>query len=95
MRARYCAYVMANANYLIRTWHPSTRPASLPGLGAPGEKWLGLKIIAHDVPAPDRQTVEFVARYRQGGAKAIRLHEKSTFVLEQGSWFYLDGRQSP
>ncbi len=95
MRSRYSAYTMADADYLLRTWHPSTRPASLPGLGAAGEKWLGLKVVAHEVLAPDRQAVEFVARYRQGGAKAVRMHETSTFVREQGRWFYLDGLHLP
>lgn len=95
MRSRYCAYTRADADYLLRTWHPTTRPVKLPGLGAPGEKWLGLKIIAHEALSPDRQVVEFVARYRHGGARAVRLHEKSNFVREQGNWFYLDGRQLP
>ncbi len=93
MRSRYCAYVLADEDYLLRTWSPATRPASLAGLGATGEKWLGLKILSHEVLGPDRQTVEFVARFRRGGGSATRLHEKSTFVREQGCWFYLDGTQ--
>jgi len=34
--------------------------------------------------------VEFVARYRVGG-RAVRLHERSRFVNEQGRWLYVDG----
>ena len=36
--------------------------------------------------------VEFVARYRQGGGRAGRLHESSRFVREAGRWYYLDGQ---
>jgi len=44
---------------------------------------------------PDRDTVEFVARFKVGG-RAHRLHELSRFVREPGPdgaprWFYLDG----
>jgi len=31
-----------------------------------------------------------VARYRIGGGKAGRLHERSRFVREDGRWYYLD-----
>ena len=34
--------------------------------------------------------VEFVARFRVGG-KAVRQHERSRFVREDGRWFYVDG----
>ena len=29
MRSRYSAFALGLAPYLLRTWHPSTRPASL------------------------------------------------------------------
>jgi SEC-C motif-containing protein len=35
--------------------------------------------------------VEFVARYRIGGASATKLHERSRFVREDERWFYLNG----
>ena len=45
MRSRYVAYAMGAEDYLLRTWHPSTRPASL-GLSVAGAvQWLGLKIL--------------------------------------------------
>lgn len=88
MRSRYCAYVLARADYLLATWHTSTRPQSL-HLDIAGLKWLELKIIrAHN----DTQTgvVEFVARLKVNG-KAQRLHEVSQFVNENGCWLYVDG----
>ena len=92
MRSRYVAYAMGAEDYLLRTWHSSTRPESL-GLSAAGTvRWLGLKILDHEAggPADDTGVVEFVARYKPAG-RAERLHERSRFVREQGQWFYLDG----
>lgn len=35
--------------------------------------------------------VEFVARYKVGGAPAVRMHEVSRFVRVDGRWLYVDG----
>lgn len=89
MRSRYSAYVLKLEAYLLATWHPSTRPATLE-LAADNAKWLGLEVKRHVQESADRATVEFVARYKIGG-RAHRLHEISRFVREEGRWFYLDG----
>ncbi len=88
MRSRYVAYVRQRADYLLRTWHPSTRPAVL-DLSEPVQ-WLGLQVLHVGAGGPlDQQgTVEFVARYKVNG-RAHRLHEISRFVRENGQWFYL------
>ena len=90
MRSRYCAYVLGNADYLLASWHPSTRPEAL-DLDEPGLKWLGLDVKRCWNDATDRAGVEFVARYRVGGGKAGRLHERSRFLREEGRWYYFDG----
>jgi SEC-C motif-containing protein len=90
MRSRYSAFVLARADYLLATWHSSTRPASL-DFDA-GAKWLGLEVREHKTTRADAAEVEFVARYRVAGA-AVRLHERSRFVCEDGRWFYVDGDQ--
>ena len=54
---------------------------------------LGLDVKRH-VAEGDTPLVEFVARYRQGGGRAGRLHETSRFVRERQSWSYLVGRVS-
>ena len=88
MRSRYTAFVLGRAGYLLATWHASRRPGSLdPDEGA---KWLGLEVRSHRATAEDRAEVEFVARWRVGG-RAVRLHERSSFVREQGRWYYVDG----
>lgn len=89
MRSRYTAFVQDRLDYLRRTWHPDTRPATLEP-NPPGLKWLGLRIVAHALQDADHATVEFVARYRLAG-RATRLHEISRFVRQDGNWLYLDG----
>ena len=91
MRSRYSAYVLADADYLLATWHASTRPATLDFSDAAQTRWLGLDVKRHQALTADTARVEFVARYRIGGGKAQRLHECSEFVREDGRWFYLRG----
>jgi len=89
MRSRYSAYVLDRRDYLLSTWHPATRPASLPA-NEPGLKWLGLELRLCEMQDDDHGTVEFVARSKLGG-RAHRLHETSRFVRQDGRWFYVDG----
>jgi SEC-C motif domain protein len=90
MRSRYSAFVLERADYLLATWHSSTRPASM-DFDA-GAKWLGLEVREHKTTGAGTAEVEFVARYRLDG-RAVRLHERSRFVREDGRWFYVDGDQ--
>lgn len=89
MRSRYAAFVLRNETYLLATWHVSTRPKKV--LFDDLQKWLGLKIVQTEVTGAATAQVEFIARYRIGGASAARLHERSRFVKESGRWYYLDG----
>ena len=89
MRSRYSAFVLDRRDYLLRSWHASTRPAELEA-PPPGLRWLGLEVRAHRVQDADHATVEFAARSKLAG-RAMRLHETSRFVREGGRWFYLDG----
>ena len=90
MRSRYSAYALGLADYLLATWHPTTRPASLEFNDDPPLRWLGLEVKRH-VPEGDTAVVEFVARHRQGGGRAGRLYETSRFVRERQLWLYVDG----
>jgi SEC-C motif-containing protein len=90
MRSRYSAFVHNRAEYLLATWHSSTRPASL-DLDA-SAKWLGLEVREHQVTGADTAEVEFVARYRVQG-RAVRMQERSRFVRDDDRWFYVDGDQ--
>lgn len=89
MRSRYSAFVLDKLDYLLETWHPTTRPASLEP-NPLAMKWLGLAIKQARDQDADHATVEFVARSRLAG-RASRMHEVSRFVREAGRWYYLDG----
>ncbi len=90
MRSRYSAYVLRREDYLLASWHASTRPAPpLFDESADSTKWLGLEVRAAQHNA-DTAMVEFVARCRIDG-RGQRLHEVSRFVCEDGRWFYVDG----
>ena len=89
MRSRYAAFALRLEPYLLESWHPRTRPSSI--AFDPHQKWLGLKILDAASTGADAAEVEFIARFRIGGASAARLHERSRFVREGGRWFYVDG----
>ena len=90
MRSRYSAYTLLREDYLLATWHASTRPSQLNLEEQAKLKWLGLQVKRHEKQDADHATVEFVARSREFGI-GHRLHEVSRFVREDGRWFYVDG----
>ncbi len=100
MRSRYVAYALQREDYLLATWHISTRPLSLQEVNEIATEWLGLEVkkpVAHLAKAenlnnPNKANVEFIARFKIGSGRAERLHEISKFVQEDGRWFYVDGK---
>ena len=87
MRSRYSAYILKNENYLLQSWHSSTRPESL-DLTHDSTQWKKLKIIS-----TDKKDIFFVAYFTQNTLnkeKIYALTEVSHFVKE-GGWFYLNG----
>ena len=66
MRSRYAAYTLGTPDYLLSTWHESTRPAEL--LLDTTLHWYGLDIIDHSRGGifDTTGTVEFRAHYRHG-----------------------------
>ncbi len=90
MRSRFSAFAVGDVDYLLATWHPSTRPRSL-DLEA-GVEWLRLEVLETHAGTPDDDSgeVEFAAHYwttadRQRGLQ----RERSTFRREGGQWFYV------
>lgn len=90
MRSRFSAYVVGDGAYLIRTWHPRTRPPEL-DVDLDAASYL-LEIVATSAGGPDDDDglVDFVA---QLGSEVIR--ERSTFVRRAGRWMYVDGVLNP
>ncbi|MYW20420.1 hypothetical protein GT045_18510 [Streptomyces sp. SID486] len=86
MRSRYSAFVTGDAGYLLRTWHPRTRPGRLDL--DPRMRWTGLEILdtADGSAFHATGTVTFRASYRGGS-----LHERSRFERVEGAWVYVDG----
>ncbi len=89
MRSRYVAYTLGNADYLLRTWHPSTRPAALHDLAL--TQWQGLQVIRTKAgSATDKKgIVEFQAHYIVHRTSKV-MHETSRFIKENGQWFYVE-----
>lgn len=83
MRSRYSAFALGDADYLLRTWHPRTRPEEL--RLDPELVWLSLQIVA-----AVGDDVEFIARYRGPQGRGFQ-RERSRFARHGGRWFYLDG----
>jgi len=90
MRSRYTAYTLLREEYLLLTWHHSTRPSALGLAEDRSTKWLGLEVKRHEQQDENHAIVEFVARYKVNG-RAYRLHEISRFSHEDGCWFYVAG----
>ncbi len=90
MRSRFSAFALGEEAYLLRTWHPSTRPDHLE-LDAQ-LRWYRLDVTSTSRGGPfdDAGTVEFTAYYRSPEGAGTQ-HEVSRFVREGGAWSYLDG----
>lgn len=88
MRSRFSAFAVGDAAYLLSTWHPSTRPATLE-LDA-SMRWYRLDILCTERGGPlDRDgVVAFDARYRSPDGHGVQ-HEVSAFRRDRGRWFYV------
>jgi len=81
MRSRYCAYTLGKSDYLLNTWHESTRPDVLE-LQDDKTRWSGLTIVSAAPIAEDATKIN---------GKAGKLHERSRFVKQGSRWYYVDG----
>ncbi len=95
MRSRYTAFALGEVQYILSTWHKSTRPQRLE-LDQSTE-WVGLNVLRASVEKGSTAYVEFIAYFRylaeNGQFEDGQMQEKSCFVREAGIWFYKDGEQ--
>jgi SEC-C motif-containing protein len=90
MRSRYSAFVVLDTAYLLRTWHPDTRPAALE-LDR-DTRWRRLDILGtfRGGPLDSEGTVEFAAHFTHDGGRGVQ-REKSRFLRVDRRWYYVDG----
>lgn len=87
MRSRFTAFVLQLEDYLLASWHPSTRPAELNLESA--SDWVALHILSSSEQGTSGQ-VDFKAIYRLASGWGY-LQEVSEFAQEGGWWYYLKG----
>jgi len=95
MRSRYTAYSKKDFDYIVQTWHTSTRPAHLAALLAQDSlstEWQGLTIIDTygSTASSDEAFVVFFARFNHN-QRPDWIYETSRFVRENNRWYYIDG----
>lgn len=91
MRSRYTAFTLANNQYLMDSWAQKTRPQEI---HAEDEdiQWLHLEVGRCEKGSKDDKDgfVTFIASFLSSG-HLCRLHERSSFIKDDGLWYYLDG----
>ena len=99
MRSRYTAYALGDWDYIVRTWHPRTRPddpstssGHRSGVAAPDPHltWTGLEIEGAGLDDDSHGWVAFRASYRTPSGDGV-LAEHSRFEVRAGRWTYVDG----
>lgn len=91
MRSRYAAFTVGDEAYLLRSWHPSTRPDEL--RLDPGHRWVGLEVRDTQAGGPqdEQGVVTYAARSRRGSGPEHVLVERARFSRRAGHWVYVDG----
>ncbi|MGB4497385.1 MAG: YchJ family protein [Methylococcaceae bacterium] len=91
MRSRYSAYVFKKSDYLLATWHKTTRPKKL-DFSTENISWQKLDILhtKKGGAKDEKGRVEFEAFYVEN-TQTQKMHEISRFKKIAGRWFYVDG----
>ncbi len=92
MRSRYSAYALGGyGDYLYDTWYASdTISVSRVALNYSNQDWVGLEIIDKSQQGHSAE-VEFKAYFINEDKQPDFLHERSTFIRENGQWLYVSG----
>ncbi len=93
MRSRYTAFTMGDGDYLMESHHVTTRPISEKEeivVWAKSVEWVELKILSTSkgLENDTKGTVLFKAFFKEQG-NLNYIEEHSTFVKEDGCWYYL------
>jgi SEC-C motif-containing protein len=90
MRSRFTAFCLSDAEYLYKTTHISQKKYTNKSdilTWAKQNIWQKLEILNST-----ENTVEFKAYFLDENKTPQIHHEKSTFILFQNNWFYVDGK---
>jgi len=95
MRSRYTAFVLADIDYILKTYASETRPTEdREGIlnWAKSVKWIRLEVLNTKLgnETDEEGFVEFKVHYFENRLNET-IHEKSYFVKEEGSWVYVSG----
>ena len=90
MRSRFTAFVVRDADYLLRTWDPDTRPFELTLVDLPVRFYrLDILDVVGGGPLDREGVVEFEAFYKGDPPGSQR--ERSTFRRVGREWVYTAG----
>lgn len=100
MRSRYSAFALGDATYLVDTHLPQQRSANEEQeiKASFGQRtWLALTILSPGGtnPSASNNEVEFIAFFTDDQNRLQQLHERSSFVQVNETWFYADGQLLP
>lgn len=90
MRSRFDAFRGGDAQWLLASWHPTTRPSEIDLTENP--QWRGLQIVdvVDGLPGDEMGVVEFRATYVTASGSVAVHHERSRFVRDDARWYYLE-----
>src|SRR3546814_17096243 len=93
MRSRFTAFALQDEAHLLRSWHPSTRPATVQLVS--GQRWTGLAVLATiGGEMLDKEgDVEFRDTYERPGRPGP-LHALSPLGRPPGLWASLGAGQA-
>lgn len=98
MRSRYCAFVLRDIDYIIRTTAPAQQDlldAEALSDWAQNTQWSGLEIVQNQTALSPKTSpvqhsrVAFNAFFMQQNQKQVH-HENSLFVQIEGVWYFVD-----
>lgn len=92
MRSRFSAFALGLPDYLLSSWHRSSRPGSLDIDGGLTWQRLFIESVVDGGPFHETGEVTFTAIAR-GEEGRIVMREQSRFVRESTRWYYVDGVQ--
>jgi SEC-C motif domain protein len=94
MRSRYCAYTLANIDYIKNTMQGKALlnfNADEARTWAQTVTWLGLQVLKVKQKTQRKAYVTFKASFLNNNGREQTIHEKSEFILKDAKWYYVNG----